>query len=576
MKGKKWGTAPFGLGALLAVLLAVGVAALWGMHQLKVAWHWEKHTYQVLGELEALLSGLTDLETAERGYAISGDPSFFEPFNRALPTIEARVEKVRRLTADNAGQQRRLDGLGPLIRQRIAEAGQVIAARANVDGQAARARVAGGDGKRLVDALRGVIAQMEAEERRLLSERGRAATASVRRQQGTLVAGSALGVGIVATALLLMDREGRHRRRAEAAQRRTLDVLNATHDGVFMCDARTLRFFYVNEGAVRLVGYAREELLGMGPQDLNPAFDEPGYRARIAPLLEGGQGPQALSAVYRRKGGGEVPVEIVLQATETAAGERALVAIVRDVTERKRAEGALQQSFEKLKALEAQRDSLTGMIIHDLRSPLTVTIGYLELLNAGAEDRGDAEALGHIALAQQGAQTLNALIGSLLDVTRLEAGQMPLQCTACDLGELARAVLTPLAALADGRRLTLEVPAAAPVRARCDAELTRRVIANLVQNALKFTPPPGQVRVAIAACGPAARLSVTDRGPGIAREHHRKIFEKFGQVGGSQTVHSSGLGLTFCKLALEAQGGSIGLESEVGQGSRFWFLLPAA
>jgi len=102
------------------------------------------------------------------------------------------------------------------------------------------------------------------------------------------------------------------------------------------------------------------------------------------------------------------------------------------------------------------------------------------------------------------------------------------------------------------------------------------VIANLVGNAIKFTPASGRIRVAVQGSDGGVRVSVSDTGPGIPPEFHDKIFEKFGQVEAARqgAKHSSGLGLTFCKFAVEAHGGSIGVESVVGQGSTFWFVVP--
>ena len=122
----------------------------------------------------------------------------------------------------------------------------------------------------------------------------------------------------------------------------------------------------------------------------------------------------------------------------------------------------------------------------------------------------------------------------------------------------------------------LEMPVSEPIPVVCDANIVSRVIGNLLSNAFKFTPEGGEVRVRIARTGDAVRFSVSDTGPGIPVEFHRKIFDKFGQVTGGKERNGVGLGLTFCKLAVEAHGGCIGLESEPGKGSTFWFILPAA
>jgi PAS domain S-box-containing protein len=320
------------------VLIVVGTAALSTMQALNEAWRWEKHTYQVIVELDKLLSNLVDVETADRGYAISGNQKFLEPFNNAFPQIDGRIQNLKRLTIDNAIQQRQLELLGPLIEQRIAEAQRVVDARAKGYSEAAQAQVSGGEGKRIMDAIRQVITEMEKEEQRLLTVRGQVANVAVLRMQGILFGSGALGVLIVVLSIVLTARENRKRRQAEASAYRTLSLLDFTLDAMLIFEASTLRFFYVNKGAIQQLGYTREELLGMTPLDLEPQLDEACYCATIAPLIDGTLVSQTKDTVYHRKDGTEVPVEIVIQAGEVVAGKRMIVAIARDITDRQQAE----------------------------------------------------------------------------------------------------------------------------------------------------------------------------------------------------------------------------------------------
>ena len=129
--------------------------------------------------------------------------------------------------------------------------------------------------------------------------------------------------------------------------------------------------------------------------------------------------------------------------------------------------------------------------------------------------------------------------------------------------------------LRGNRQLLLRGPDE-PATVMADAELIARVFQNLLSNALKFTPDEGQVTVSLEPGAEAARVLVQDTGPGIPREYRERVFERFGQVEGpaGRQRHSTGIGLTFCKLAIEAHGGQIGVDSEEGSGSTFWFALP--
>jgi two-component system, sensor histidine kinase and response regulator len=160
-------------------------------------------------------------------------------------------------------------------------------------------------------------------------------------------------------------------------------------------------------------------------------------------------------------------------------------------------------------------------------------------------------------------------------VSRFESNQMPMSPASVELCEVVAEAIRSLGSAAAPPRVLIE-PSEAPVIAWCDQEIIRRVIANLVGNALKFTPEVGQVRITLRREGQNVEVAVADTGRGIPPEHQKRIFEKFGQADGpaDRGRHSAGLGLTFCKMAVEAHGGTIGVNSVVGKGSTFWFRLP--
>ena len=233
----------------------------------------------------------------------------------------------------------------------------------------------------------------------------------------------------------------------------------------------------------------------------------------------------------------------------------------------------LQRKYEELRKLEKLRDNLTDMIVHDLRGPLTAIAGYIQFLRLKSDQLSDAQRR-YIDRANTGVSSLMEMISSLLDVSRLEAGAMPLQREVCDLTSVAADAMKTLEGLALGRDVRLERPVA-PVCASCDPTIVRRVVANLLGNAIKFTPTSGAITVAIMDRDGVARVEVRDTGQGIPPEYLDRIFDKFAQVEArrARQSYSTGLGLTFCKLATEAHGGRIGVDSEVGRGSTFWFEL---
>ena len=252
-----------------------------------------------------------------------------------------------------------------------------------------------------------------------------------------------------------------------------------------------------------------------------------------------------------------------------------LVLRVRNAVAAKQLFDRLEAQYQRLRELEAMRDNLVHMIIHDLRSPLAGVYTYLQLLQLELNGDLDPKRREYLDDSIAILNRVQDMTNAVLDVSRFESNRMPMSQARVELDEVVAEAIRSLGSAAAPPRVQVE-PSEAPVIAWCDREIIRRVLANLVGNALKFTPEVGQVRVTMRREERDVEVAVADTGRGIPPEHQQRIFEKFGQVGGpaDRGRHSAGLGLTFCKMAVEAHGGVIGVNSVVGKGSTFWFRLP--
>ncbi len=277
---------------------------------------------------------------------------------------------------------------------------------------------------------------------------------------------------------------------------------------------------------------------------------------------------------------------MLLNARQLRAGidTNLVVLAMEDVTEQRRIHELerrftreLQESYRRLQELEKLRDDLTNMIVHDLRTPLTSVIAGMQTIEVvGDLDEAQREM---VEIAIGGGETLLAMINDLLDVETLESGSMQLARVPLDATRLVASAASQVNSLLKDKSLVLTqniAPDVPPLWG--DEGKLRRILVNLIGNAVKFTPAGGTLSVEVrrSATEPATLFRVSDTGEGIPPEAFERIFEKFGQVESRKggRMMSTGLGLTFCKLAIEAHGGQIGVESKLGEGSTFSFTLP--
>jgi signal transduction histidine kinase len=266
------------------------------------------------------------------------------------------------------------------------------------------------------------------------------------------------------------------------------------------------------------------------------------------------------------KTGGVDYVTKPFQVEEIIARVKAHVAL-------RRAKQEIEAQVVRLNDLEKLRDDLVHMVVHDMRSPLGAIIGLLGMVRDDARPVLSEESMNDLVSAMQSAWGLNRMANDLLDVRKLEERKLPLERTPCDLAALARDVCTRLAS---AERRPIEVSNEVPGKVSGDERLLSRVIENLVSNAIKHTPEKGAIHIRATAAPGHVRLAVIDEGKGVPADAKEKIFEKFGRVATSTTkYHSAGLGLAFCKLAIETHGGRIGVDDGATGGSVFWFELPA-
>jgi PAS domain S-box-containing protein len=309
-----------------------------------------------------------------------------------------------------------------------------------------------------------------------------------------------------------------------------------------------------NVAAQEYLGASLDELRGRDIRSLHSAKGE----APAAGALQAGE-TLAYEAVAVHRDGRTLAFEVHAKRIDTAP-HPTLQWIFRDVSERA--------------ALDELRQDLTSMIFHDLRSPLSNIISSLEMLQVSLAD-SDETTRSVLSIAQRSSRRLSRLIESLLDLGQLETGQAVLHKAQASMSALIADATEEIHPVAEARGHTIQfsLPKSELLMVEMDVEMIRRVMINLLENAIKYTHSPGRITVFGRREAGAVVVGVRDSGPGIAPQDQKTVFEKFARLV-QDGPKGLGLGLAFCRLAVEAHGGSIWVESELGQGSTFAFSLP--
>ncbi|HEY76209.1 MAG TPA: GAF domain-containing protein [Thermoflexia bacterium] len=348
--------------------------------------------------------------------------------------------------------------------------------------------------------------------------------------------------------------------RARDAEQRYASLFENSADPILITDASGI-ITDANRRLCQMLGYEKEELLGRRMVDLHP--DPEKAHLRLQRALQEGEGTFARVEAIARDGS-TIPLEI--RATRILHDNRPYIQWVwHDLTERMR--------------LEKARRDLTHMIVHDLRSPISTIMSSLELIHAAQRDESlismPVDEL--FAIARRSGEKLFLLIDSILDLAKLEESKTLSQRQPLDPARLVEEVVEQVRpqAIAQNQRLETHIASGLPP-VLGDQRLLQRVLLNLLDNALKFTPFEGRIRVTVEQADPDMVLfAVSDTGPGVAPEDQERIFERFTR-GGDTLVRGTGLGLAFCKLAVEAHGGRIWVESVPSEGATFKFTIPIA
>ncbi len=603
-----------GFVAAVLVTLFVGAWSWQSARRAEADAYWVSHTYEVMATIQGMSGAALEAETSAQAFALSGQ----EPLLMHYPTARAiayRDEDVlRRLTADNQSQQRRLEVLEPKLRAAFEISDNIIAKRRQMG-----TRIDDSDALEVEGSLvwmRAIFGDMQAEEARLLEQRTQRDESG--QQWARIVAVAALVVGLVlwtlAFVVVILSTGDSQRSRAElenlnaelekrvedrtaalrleiADRRRTQEiaerlaaVVESSDDAII---SKTLGGTITawNRGAEKVFGYSSVEAVGKPMTILLPS-DRIGEESDILARISRGESVNHYETVRVRKDGSKINVSVTISPIRDSAGViTGASKIARDITEHKAAEReirALNQNLEarviertaELKAANKELEAFTYSVSHDLRAPIRHISGFTKILVEKFNSSLPDEAQQHLQTVERAARRMGQMVDEMLKLARL--GRQALEFEVANLNLLVTDVVNLLAPEIEGRQVQWKIDDLPSIE--CDRILIRQVFQNLIGNALKYsrTRSPAAIEIGQMEKEGESVIFVRDNGVGFDMRYADKLFGVFQRLHLAEEFEGTGIGLATVERIIKKHRGSVWAEAEPNRGATFYFTLGGA
>jgi PAS domain S-box-containing protein len=582
---------------LMALLSALLIGQILYLLQ---AFRWAQHSNMAISRSTESMKLILDQETTKRGFLLSGDPLFLEPYQTAQSETGPELDRLTQAVVDNPLQSARVKAILPLYDQLAAESKSQIAQRqgtlpAPADGLSLRRS------KQVLDDLRARFEEFNHEEERLREERAATARKATGATIFTALLATLCGGGILAFASRRQLRELADdygvasttiRNQAQAIKNREVylaTTLQSVGEGVIATDNHGLVTLMNREAEIMTGIPAVEAISRKMADDIFLLVNEKQPRQRIpSPVLRALRECNAIREEgFLQTPNGEVGPILVSAApiqphnedgTSTATANGVVLAF-RDIRDRKQAEEALLQAKDAAESANRTKSLFLANMSHELRTPLNAVIGYSEMLQEEAEDEGLESFVADLKKINGAGKHLLALINDILDLSKIEAGKMELYLESFDVCDMAKEVDSTVQTLVARKNNTLTFHCEAGISTMyADLTKVRQALFNLLSNAAKFTEN-GTITLTISRdpAEPTFLLfAIQDTGIGMNEEQQGRLFQAFSQADTSTTrkYGGTGLGLAITRRFAQMMGGEIAVTSAPNEGSKFVLRLP--
>ena len=372
----------------------------------------------------------------------------------------------------------------------------------------------------------------------------------------------------ITTAINTMQIHLSHSIRELLQFKKTLDL---SLDGFFMFQPDTYQIFYSNEGASLLLGYSPKELMQMTPMDISNDLNESLFKKLSAPNADKDNRAIDIETIFKPKYGNPIPVRLFLQYLNPENEEPRYIFTARDTSEQIRAQREIQKSLEEAKAANAELESFSYSVSHDLRTPLRAIDGFSLLLAQDYGEKVDEEGKNYIRRVRKSAQRMGNLIDDMLSLSRVTRGE--LRRDTHNISEMANNTIKKLQEYEPDRKV--EVIIKPNIHDWVDKRLFETLLDNLLGNAWKYTCKTDHAQIEFGKLmqnhNPV--YYVRDNGAGFDNQYSDKLFKAFQRLHSDEEFSGTGIGLATVSRILARHGGHVWAESEIGKGATFYFSL---
>ena len=542
-----------------------------------------EHTQQVLDESEKIFSLTQSIANGERGYVITGDSVFLQPFINAREKIFLQIGKIKSLTSDNPVQQVRIDSINLFALQRVDVSSKIIAGVNEGNKDKAIQIIASKEGKNLSDKVRNLVTELQQEENSLLKLRKAAIETSMEMSNRFLwgLFGGLLMLLTLAYAGFIYN----HKKQAglERELKTTNHFLNTILENIpnmiFVKDATDLRFVRFNRAGEKLLGRFRSEMIGKNDFDFFPESQAEAFIKKDREVLIKGEMTDIPEEPISTLDGEKWLHTKKIAITDETGKPTYLLGISEDITssrnfleEIKHLNANLEKTINQLQSANKEMEAFTYSVSHDLRAPLRIIDGFGEILLKDYNHSFDDEGRRTLEVIISNAKHMGQLIDDLLNLSRLGRSQMAIKQV--DMLEIVEDVIHALSVLDPNfGKAEIKVHALSP--SPCDMSLIRQVWINLISNAVKYSRNNSKPVIDIGSENNNGRIVyyIKDNGVGFNMKYYNKLFGVFQRLHKVSEFEGTGVGLALVHRIVTKHGGHIWAEADENKGASFYFTL---